>query len=92
MGHRGGARNSLERLGLLNRESPDLGELITNSKRIYKAYCTSYKCCHIEIKKNGRIIKQDCATRKLKDVKDRDTSLCPDCGHVLLWKTAYIPN
>lgn len=71
----------LARSGLLNVETPDLGDLILEPIKESRAYCSSQRCC----KYNDINGKLRFKIRTLKTLK-RGTDICPDCGYFLMWR------
>jgi predicted RNA-binding Zn-ribbon protein involved in translation (DUF1610 family) len=67
----------LQNAGLTNYDTEDLRHLITASKSRTGAFCESDRC---------RVDK----TRVEKYVS-QDVSMCPDCGHALVWRQTTAP-
>lgn len=67
--------NNLQKLGLLNTETPDLGEIAMGRESDYIAYCTSFSC-------TGSMSGM---TKVAVSIRAGQKN-CPKCGHALFHK------
>jgi hypothetical protein len=79
--------NALHAGGLLNADTPDLRDLMTNKLvTVLKCYCTSRTC----IQALGLKYNSGMNGRIEKDITDQSISECPDCQHILFWKQVKV--
>ena len=71
----GGHANGLNKLGLLNKYTEDLGTISMGKRIEYQGFCDSNWCAG----GNGKIV-------KIGEAIEGRHDNCPRCGRMLIWK------